>query len=79
MNGQGCGWHKSDERGQYKMAVFGAPEGKEQIVMAFVGAQVNLDMVIDGQTGAHMGFPINYCPVCGERVRMEAVHGEDVE
>lgn len=68
----GCAWCHPDERGQYSAAAFVNPNGKEKIVMFFNGAQATLTFEAEGAEVAHMAAPINFCPMCGRRVRMEA-------
>lgn len=64
-----CTWCKPDGEGRYSMALFEHPEGQQKILMFFNGAQITLRMQIDGQEVAQMRYPINYCPICGQRVR----------
>lgn len=70
-----CNWHNPDKTGKYSCARFESPDGKQTIDMYFNGAQITLRMEVDGAEVAHMKYPINFCPVCGERVRTEAVPG----
>ena len=70
-----CNWHNPDKTGKYFCARFESPDGKQVIDMYFNGAQITLRMEVDGVEAARMKCPINYCPVCGERVGMERVSG----
>ena len=71
-----CLWCKPDSEGRYSTAMFEHPNGTQRLLMFFNGGQITLRMEVDGQEAAHMHYPINYCPMCGQRVRMEAVPGE---
>ena len=66
-----CNWCNPNDEGTYNMAVFDNPEGRQRIVMAFTGAQITLRMEADGVAVANMNHPIYFCPMCGERVRLE--------
>lgn len=74
-----CRWHQPDGKGQYSFARFENPAGGQTIDMFFNGAQITLRMKLNGAEVAHMNYPINFCPVCGERVRMEAEDDADAE
>lgn len=76
MSKKTCDWHNPDEQGRYSCARFESPDGKQAIDMYFNGAQITLRMEAEGAEVAHMKYPVNFCPICGERVRMEAVPGE---
>ena len=76
MSKETCSWHKPDEQGRYSCARFENPEAQQAIEMFFNGAQITLRMEMDGAEVAHMKYPINYCPICGEQVRREPVPGE---
>lgn len=74
-----CNWHSPDETGKYYRGRFESPDGKKTVDMYFNGAQITLRMEEDGAEVAHMHAPINFCPYCGERVRMEAEDDADTE
>lgn len=76
MSKGACNWHKPDEQGRYACVQFENPAAHQAVNMFFNGAQITLRMEFDGEEVAHMKYPINFCPLCGERVRMEAVPGE---
>ena len=65
-----CNWHNPDGNGKYNYARFENPQENECIAMAFTGAQIVLKIEKQGAVKASMQFPINFCPVCGERVRL---------
>lgn len=67
-----CTWCNPDENGQYSAAVFTNPNGKQTITTFFNGAQTTLTMETEGMETARMAVPINYCPMCGRNVRLEA-------
>ena len=69
---EGCKWCNPDENGQYSANQFANPNGSQKILMFFNGAHVTLSLEEAGRETAHMVAPINYCPVCGRRVRLEA-------
>lgn len=66
-----CDWHKPDERGQYSYAKFRNPKMKQVLNMFFSGGQITLRMEQDDAIIAQMQQQINFCPMCGERVRLE--------
>jgi len=69
-----CRWCIPDENGQYSAAEFRNPNGQQRIVLFFNGAEASLTMETEGDSTTHyMRTPINYCPMCGRRVRTEAV------
>lgn len=69
-----CKWCSPDDEGQYSMAVFTNPDGKQRITMAFSGAQITTDLSQEGIQTARMALPIYFCPMCGKRVRLKETH-----
>ena len=70
---ESCTWCNPDENGQYSAADFRNPNGKQRLLMFFNGAQATLTLETESEGMAqHMTLPINYCPMCGRRVRLEA-------
>ncbi len=66
-----CDWCKPDEHGQYSYAKFRNPKTKQVLNMFFSGGQITLRMEQDDAIIAQMQQQINFCPMCGERVRLE--------
>ena len=79
MSAETCRWHNPDEQGRYTCARFWNPKTNQGISMFFNGAQITLRLEMDNTEIAHMNHPIYFCPMCGERVRLEAKSDEDVE
>lgn len=67
-----CNWHNPDKSGKCSHVRFEHPDGKQAINMYFSGAQITFRMELEGSEFAQMSFPINYCPMCGEKIRREA-------
>lgn len=79
MDKEICSWHRTDWRGQHSVGTFRHPDGKTKMQIAYIGAQVTIDLSQDGAQTIRMTTPINFCPICGERVRLEVVNDENAE
>lgn len=67
-----CNWHTPDKTGKYTSVVFKNPGGEQAIDMFLYGGKITIIMEQENAEIAQMNFPINYCPMCGEKIRREA-------
>lgn len=71
MAKKACAWHRTDENGICNRGVFTDPDGDLKVTVSYIGAQITIDLTQEGKKTARMSSPIYFCPICGERVRLE--------
>jgi NADH pyrophosphatase NudC (nudix superfamily) len=64
-----CMYHKPNREGKRCSLEFSAGEEATKFRLHFTDAKVTLELILKGKSIVEMSNPIQFCPMCGARLR----------